>query len=254
MFKKFKKRYDWGGKYLTNRYQEDGISKSNLECAKTPSKTDIINFLLDQLNGFEKKYLEIGVRNPSDNFNHIKAKSKYSVDPGIEFKENPVDFKITSDEFFSALDMGILLNQSIRFDTIFIDGAHLAEQVKKDIENSLRYLKDDGFIILHDCNPPTEWHARHQYDYHLSPAGEFWNGTTWKAFVNVRKRADISACCIDTDWGVGIISKSINFGPPNKVSNDFFEFYIFNQYRTESLNLMSFNQFQLILNKKKSSS
>ena len=249
--KNIKKRYDWGGKFLTNKYQEDGILKTNLERVKTPSKTEIINFLLNNLNGTEKKYLEIGVRNPNDNFNHIKAKYKYSVDPGIEFKENPVDFKLTSDEFFYALDKGNLLNQSIRFDIIFIDGAHLAEQVKKDIENALRYLNEDGFIILHDCNPPTEWHARHEYDYHLSPAGEFWSGSTWKAFVQVRKRTDISACCIDTDWGVGIISKSINLGPSNRVKNDFFEYHIFNQYRTESLNLITFDKLQLILSENK---
>ena len=49
MLKKIKKRYDWGRKYLTNKYQEEGISKTNLEFAKTPSKTEIINFLLGNI-------------------------------------------------------------------------------------------------------------------------------------------------------------------------------------------------------------
>ena len=191
------------------------------------------------------------MRNPNDNFNHIQAKHKYSVDPGIESKKNPVDFKMTSDEFFHALDKGNLLNQSMLFDVIFIDGLHLAEQVKKDIENALRYIKVDGFIVLHDCNPPTEWHTRYESHYTLSPARELWNGTTWKAFVQARKRTDISACCIDTDWGVGIISKSINLGPCNKVNNDFFEYNILNRYRTESLNLISFNRLKLILSEEK---
>ena len=48
----------------------------------------------------ETFYLEISVRNPNHNFNQIKANKKYSVDPGLEFKKNPVDFKMTGDEFF----------------------------------------------------------------------------------------------------------------------------------------------------------
>ena len=69
-------------------------------------------------------YLEIGVRNPDDNFNRIKAEDKYSVDPGVEFKVNPVDFKLTSDQFFAQLLNGEVLNQNILFDVIFIDGLH----------------------------------------------------------------------------------------------------------------------------------
>ncbi len=36
------------------------------------------------------------------------------------------------------------------FDLIFIDGCHHYIYVKKDSENALRYLKDDGIIIWHD--------------------------------------------------------------------------------------------------------
>ena len=60
-------------------------------------------------------YLEIGVRNPQHNFNHIKANKKYSVDPGVEFKSNPVDFKITSDVFFLKLSRSEVLSNKITF-------------------------------------------------------------------------------------------------------------------------------------------
>ena len=63
------------------------------------------------------------------------------------------------------------LSRDVKFDLIFIDGLHLANQVQKDIENSLKFIKDEGFIVLHDCNPPSEYHQREDYSYVNSPAG-----------------------------------------------------------------------------------
>ena len=116
--------------------------------------------------------------------------------------------------------------------------------MEKDINNALSFINDDGFILMHDCNPPTEWHARENYRFDLTPAKQYWNGTTWKAFVKARERNDLFSCCIDTDWGIGVISKKINLGEPNKVSNPYFEFAVFEKNRTESLNLISFKEFQ----------
>src|SRR5690606_17824114 len=98
-------------------------------------------------------------------------------------------------------------------------------QVDEDIKNSLLYLKDDGFIVLHDCNPPSEFHQRESYEFYNSPAGGFWNGTTWKAFYKYRHQENLYSICFDTDWGVGVISKkamplfnSIN----NPIENHYF--------------------------------
>ena len=219
------------------------LSKAELE--KRPTRTDVINHVLASL-GDELTYLEIGVRNPDDNFNHINAANKYSVDPGVEFEANPVDFKMTSDEFFDAMRSGKVLNGQ-KFDGIFIDGLHLAEQVERDINNSLEFLNDNGFIFMHDCNPPSEWHARETYNYKMSPAGGNWNGTTWKAFVGARQRTDIYSCCINTDWGVGIISKSKNLGAPNTVQNPFYEYAVMDANRKETLNLLSFDEFKKLI-------
>ena len=38
------------------------------------------------------------------------------------------------------------------FDIIFVDGLHEKQQVKKDILNSIKFLKDGGTIICHDVN------------------------------------------------------------------------------------------------------
>jgi hypothetical protein len=98
-------------------------------------------------------------------------------------------------------------------------------------------------VVLHDCNPPTEWHARETYGFYNSPADGAWNGTVWKAFLKRRFEKSLYSCCIDTDWGVGIISKKINIGSPTSKVNPFFEYKEFDKYRKDYLNLISFEEF-----------
>lgn len=244
-------------KYIENRLSDYLFKKErqNLKEQSTQgqhTRTEIINFIADwlkkQKSAEDLKYLEIGVRILEDNFNHIDVKNKYSVDPGFENKENPVDFKMTSDQFFDALDKGEILDKDIKFDMIFIDGLHLADQVKRDIDNCLRYVNSQGFIVLHDCNPPEASYARENYGEHKNIAGGAWNGTTWKAFVEYRSNGRFSSCCIDSDFGVGVISTDLNLGPNNNVSNPFFEYEIFAANRKASLNLMSFQEFKKLMN------
>lgn len=219
------------------------------EQAKKPNRTEIINYLISQAGGGEKEtlYLEIGVRNPEDNFNHITANRKFSVDPGVEFKKNPVDFKMTSDTFFASLMQGDVLSPDIRFDVIFIDGLHLAEQVDRDIKNSMDYIKESGFVVLHDCNPPTRWHAREDHADMHTPAATVWNGTVWKAFLKWRQNPLVNSCCVDSDWGVGILSKSRSIGAAIKEGNAFFEFNDFSQNRKAYLNLIGFDELKAAL-------
>ena len=254
MLKKYrdiKTNYDLGKRYQNDLFHIDGYSKSIYEMNKNPLRTEIINFLLASFNKKETTYLEIGVRFPEENFNQIKSTVKYGVDPGLENKENPVDFKLTSDAFFEQLRAGKVLNSNFKFDVIFIDGLHLADQVDLDIINSLEFINDDGFIVLHDCNPPTEFHSLESHAYKLSPARGYWNGTTWKAFFKWRQKAEVYSCCVDTDWGIGVISKKINFGKKSETKNSFFEYNVLNQNRTESLNLITYSDFMTIINSKK---
>ena len=219
---------------------------TSTEIQKKYSRTNVINTILSY-KGNKTNYLEIGVRNLDDNFNLINAETKYCVDPGIETQLNNADFKLDSDEFFKKLSSGEILSSDYKFDVIFIDGLHLASQVERDIDNALNFLKEDGFIILHDCNPPTEWHARENFEFKNSPADLCWNGTVWKAFLKKRFDDSLKCCCIDTDWGVGIISKNLNIGSSIKINNPFFEYKEFEKKRNYYLNLISFEEFETIL-------
>lgn len=235
-----------GQNFANNNYIIEASRLRSVEVSKQPYRFDIINYLIQK---FDRKttYLEIGVRNPSHNYDRIVSDKKYSVDPGVEFESNPVDFPLTSDDFFAKLRSGDVLNPSTKFDVIFIDGLHLADQVDKDISNSLDFLKEDGFLVLHDCNPPTEWHARETYNFYLSPAEGHWNGTTWKAFTKWRQNPNISGCCINSDWGVGIFSKTVNFGENNLIDNPYFEYHIFEKNRKKILNLIEFNDLKSLI-------
>lgn len=241
---KIKTVVKFGFKQGTNSHMLAIREKNQLELQKMPQRSEVINFLLSTLSQRSINYLEIGVRHTECNFDLIKADVKFCVDPGVENEDNPADFKLTSDAFFTQLDRGKILDPKVRFDLIFIDGLHVAAQVDRDIENALRYLSEDGFIVLHDCNPPSEWHTRSERNYRLSPAEHFWNGTTWKAFVKWRQNPKLYSCCIDTDWGVGILSRTKNIGKSIGIKNTFYDYQDLDDDRIHLLNLMSFQAFK----------
>jgi hypothetical protein len=128
-------------------------------------RTDLINKLIKD-NGY-KSYLEIGISS-GINFNGVECDKKISVDPKFE-----ADFKIDSEEFFE-------INKS-KFDIIFIDGLHLAEQVYKDAINSLKALNKKGIILIHDCLPNAE---HKQYRERIS---KDWQGDVWKGVIKLAK-------------------------------------------------------------------
>jgi hypothetical protein len=159
------------------------------------NRTDIINNLIENF-GY-KTYLEIGVRDCRSNFNKINCDIKTGVDP--DPLNTPIDHVIsiqTSDDFFKS--------NMLKYDIVFIDGLHEYQQALRDITNSLMFLKPGGSIVVHDCNPPTEWHQRDAIEY---DGGGAWNGTVWKAFVDKRSDRHLSMYVIDCDWGVGVIQK-----------------------------------------------
>lgn len=184
-------------------------------------RTDIINRVIKKIGA--KKYLEIGVDN-GQNFESIVCNYKVGVDPDTSY---PVTFKLTSDNFFNI--------NTETFDVIFVDGLHHAEQVYRDIINSLKILNEGGYIICHDLNPPTEEHQVIPY------RGGDWNGDCWKSFVQLRKeRNDLSMFTVNTDYGCGVITK----GQQDVLCfNEPLEYQYFDANRKEWLNLISPEEF-----------
>lgn len=134
--------------------------------------SQVINYLIEKFKF--QSYLEIGVNNPRDNFDLIKCKFKIGVDPN-----GAASFTGTSDEFFDTCFTENTYGNDglLRFDIIFIDGLHHADQVKKDFENSLHCLNEGGIILLHDTNPADERYTHVPRDL---PTGKRWNGNTYQ--------------------------------------------------------------------------
>lgn len=139
-----------------------------------------------------ESYLEIGFGNPdnpNNNWQKISAPRKVCVDPW----DITPDFvlKMTSDEFFR--------NNTETFDIVFIDGDHRAEQVYKDIVNSLEVLNPGGLILTHDNSPRNAEEESAKI-----------SGDGWKAIAFLRQRSDLDICVVPADTGVSMIKKRKN--------------------------------------------
>ena len=211
---------------------------------KNINRTFIIQYLINKYK--LKNYLEIGVRD-GVNFDKIKIKNKIGIDPEPTeecIKKNKDYLKICkSDTYFKELKEN---NNIKKFDIIFIDGLHLEEQVDIDIQNSLEFLSTNGFIIMHDCNPPTRFHQRENYQLN-NGSMPFWNGTVWRSYVKLRmNNDDLEMNVINCDWGVGIIRKKVNENKLKKLKlEENFRYFHLKENREYILNLISIYEFFL---------
>lgn len=201
---------------------------SNIKC-----RTDLLNFLAEEYK--LQRYLEIGVQVPELNFHKVSCPSKVGVDPVIVPEYRMVDgcgynlFTTTSDNYFASLD-----GDGDKFDLIFIDGLHTAEQVKKDFENALKVLSPRGFIVLHDCNPILEEHT-------IVPRPTergHWNGNVYKFACQLALNW-MSYRTVDIDNGCGVYFNST----PIVEYGDAPTWERFEPRRKELLNLITWEEF-----------
>jgi len=144
----------------------------------------VVNLLLSKLK--DPAYLEIGCA-ANALFDSVPVLSKVGVDPEAGGTERK-----TSDEFFQQ-------NKS-QFDVIFIDGLHTYEQVRKDVSNSIRCLKDNGWIALHDMLP-RNWIEQHIPSVSYSGV---WTGDVWKVAFELAQTKGIDFKILKIDYGVGV--------------------------------------------------
>ncbi len=162
--------------------------KLKIEFPLNIKRWDLIQNIIDKKK--YDNYLEIGC-DKDQSFSKIKVKNKIGVDP-----ISGGNIRSTSDHFFST--------NTNKFDIIFIDGLHHYEQVIKDVNNSLKILNDNGFILLHDCLPRSIAHQA------IPRYRGSWNGDVWKALVELRTRSELDTYTCQIDFGVGIVQKKMN--------------------------------------------
>ena len=197
-------------------YGERFFKRLNYDWKNYPSRIEIIKKIIKDNN--YKNYLEIGCDN-DENFSQVSIEKKIGVDP---LKGGTL--RMTSNEFFS--------DNKFFFDIIFLDGLHTYEQTIKDIKNSLKFLNNNGVILVHDCLPKKIWNqiVPRMYGH--------WNGDVWKAIVHTRTFdfADTYTC--RADHGIGIIFKRTNKNTI-KINHNNFKNLKFSEYYNNHFEFMN---------------
>lgn len=159
------------------------------------NRTQLLNKLVEY-NHFAT-YLELGVENPSQNFNIIKADIKESVD--INPNANAV-YTMSTDDFFAQL------SPDKKYDLIFIDAMHVEEYVDRDLTNSLKHLNPGGMICLHDVVPLGESFAQKKDKYD----GSVWNGDVYRSIVKLAKTPLNYVTVRNDDHGLTVLYNNDN--------------------------------------------
>ena len=214
--------------FIIHKYfKEKDIGTLDLDFSNKPSRVEIVQSVINEKS--YKNYLEIGCYK-NDLFNKIQCENKIGVDP-----ISGGTIRKTSDDFFK--------HNQLKFDCIFIDGAHKYHQVKKDIINSIDAINDDGVILLHDCLPLNVYAQaipRCQYS---------WNGDVWKTIVEFRTHQDLDTYTCYADQGIGVILKRKNRNFLDIKNADFikmsFKDYFFNYKKY--MNLITYNELMNII-------
>ena len=182
--------------------------------------TQLLNHLASKHN--LKSYLEIGINNPTNNFDKINCELKFGVDPEPTF--NKYINVCTSDHYFEKI------NNGCKLDLIFIDGYHEVSQVKRDFDNSLRCLNDGGFIVIHDTLPDEEITT-------CVPRGDQkkWHGDVYRFVMTLKKYDGIDFITYNFDEGCTVVWKDRLHHPRKGIIEPNWENYI--KHRKELLNI-----------------
>ena len=193
------------------------------------NRVALINLIASK-SSYNLKYLEIGC-DTNLVFDSLPIKEKIGVDPN-----RGGNIRLSSDDFFST-------NKDF-FDLIFIDGLHEYEQCQKDLINSLKYLANDGVILIHDLIP-VDWKTEH-----VPRLFEQWNGDIWKVIFEIIESKNLELHIVDCDNGVGILRKKDGYS--YKKMNEFLNFKNFDYFvnNFNRLPIISFEESINMINKR----
>lgn len=234
------------------------------------TRIEVLNALIKKKG--VKNYIEIGVNRGQCLFNIVGTKKRFAVDPFFNFTlweklracilnshtlKNDY-FEVTSDFFF---EQNTALLEANILDLAFIDGLHTYAQSLKDTLNTLKYLDNNGVVVLHDCNPLDEFaaypansleDARVDLGNHKDWKN-IWNGDVWKTIVYIKKNhPELSAFVLNTDHGLGFVFKKPQDEHPEvykSIDNvDTLDYSFLAQHREELLDLKPVSYFETFLN------
>ena len=145
---------------LKNLYEQ--VITGNFQWDRWGLLSVLCDYVLNYNNGH---IIEIGCGESSiflsklaEKYNRICFHCEYSKS-GVEnmkntkgyFGKNSEVYNGKSDDFFKDA-----MANKPQIALAFIDGDHTYEQVKKDFDNVWEHVVKDGYIFLHDTNPPSE--------------------------------------------------------------------------------------------------
>lgn len=136
-------------------------------------------------------YLEIGAWK-GETLNHVRVPFKWGVDPDPKFRLDvlPQGIKVskqTSDQFFRSL------SENVRFDLVFLDGLHVAEQTCRDFLAALQHIGLGSVVLIDDVLPDDDLTALPDMNEALDlklRAGITdgrWHGDVWKIIPTIHK-------------------------------------------------------------------
>lgn len=175
----------------------------------------ILRALFKYSNKKNLNYLEIGVGD-AQFFNSIPINNKIGVDPNRKGNRD-----LTSDNFFKK--------NKLFFNVIFIDGLHTYEQCSRDLENCIKFLKNNtkenknkkkqsnGIIFIHDLLP------RNHHESKIYKSGD-----VWKVAVELSQSNNMEFKIVNIDCGVGILKLKKNYSyirDKNLINLNFEDFY-----------------------------
>jgi len=172
---------------LTRRYRRsrhDSVFDYDWAAVNYDRKA-VVNLLLS--GNPDGAYLEIGC---ADNalFDAVMARRKTGVDP-----RQGGTHRMTSDAFFAA-------HAAERFDVVFVDGLHLYDQVRRDLDGALSVLNPGGWIAFHDMLP-RDWLEEHVPQ--IRTRG--WTGDGWKLAFELLASPDVAFRLVAIDHGVLVV-------------------------------------------------